>query len=415
MKRICLIYLLLTWFFSNCFADNWTINTIDYKIGGAPSIAVDSNNSPLVVHPRQMSGPLFLLKPANGYDGNEILNTYNSTAQVLKVTTNSELVLAFLDTSNKKIMYCSKGSWFDWTFSEVALSDSLGIDMALSENDIPHIAYIRIVNGIFKVFHSWFDVQSSSWKHESLDGFGQIVINHPPDIAAAPDGKLIISCTDYGMEGSQMRVAVFSDGYWNYLPPIQNFSPPNACFTPDGKPATAYIKNEFLYYAVYINDIIGWYETAICQAHPADPPKEICLAHSSTGIPGIAYVINNHELMYATNVAGLWTTVRIDQSGLLPDLLFDHNDKPLIVYISSDACIGRVILKLAGIGLEGFNIADLNNDKIVNFSDFAILAEHWMTALPGPDKTVGDFDQNAKVDASDLRWLSCYWLNYAGH
>jgi hypothetical protein len=107
--------------------------------------------------------------------------------------------------------------------------------------------------------------------------------------------------------------------------------------------------------------------------------------------------------------------VQIDEIGGYPDLIFDCNDKPLIAYVGFDDCLGVQVIKLAGIGLEGFNIADLNNDKIVNFSDFAILAEHWMATLSVPDKTIGDFDQNAVIDSSDLKWLGCYWLNTAGH
>jgi hypothetical protein len=100
--------------------------------------------------------------------------------------------------------------------------------------------------------------------------------------------------------------------------------------------------------------------------------------------------------------------------GAKPNLIFDHNDKPLMVYDGYDECAGVQTLNIAGIGLEGFNIADLNNDKIVNFYDFAVLAEHWMTTLPEPDKTVGDLTGDAVIDAKDLKWLSCYWLNYAG-
>ncbi len=53
---------------------------------------------------------------------------------------------------------------------------------------------------------------------------------------------------------------------------------------------------------------------------------------------------------------------------------------------------------------------DLNNDKFVNFEDFAVMAEYWMTVLPEPDISVGDFTLDAAVDFGDLKWMSCNWL-----
>ena len=52
----------------------------------------------------------------------------------------------------------------------------------------------------------------------------------------------------------------------------------------------------------------------------------------------------------------------------------------------------------------------MNNDKFVNFEDFAFMAEYWMTVLPGPDISVGDFTLDAAVDFGDLKWISCNWL-----
>jgi len=55
---------------------------------------------------------------------------------------------------------------------------------------------------------------------------------------------------------------------------------------------------------------------------------------------------------------------------------------------------------------------DFNNDEIVNFSDFAIFASHWMddTCL-GPDWCDGtDFDKSGKVAIPDLAKFVEYWL-----
>ncbi|MFA6176740.1 MAG: dockerin type I domain-containing protein, partial [Phycisphaerae bacterium] len=155
------------------------------------------------------------------------------------------------------------------------------------------------------------------------------------------------------------------------------------------------------------NDVIGWVETPI---EPATPQFKVSLAHNSTGIPGIAYTYID-KLMYATNIAGGWTTTEIDTAGYYPDLIFDRTDKPLIVYNSNDECLSLNVVKLAGIGLEPFNIADLNNDKAINFKDFAVMAENWMTILPQPDSSAGDFNRDATVDALDLKWLGCNWLH----
>jgi len=50
---------------------------------------------------------------------------------------------------------------------------------------------------------------------------------------------------------------------------------------------------------------------------------------------------------------------------------------------------------------------NLNNDEIVDFKDFSILAKNWLasgTALEG------DFDENQTVDVNDLAYLCHFWL-----
>ncbi|MBN1763801.1 MAG: hypothetical protein JW860_00965, partial [Sedimentisphaerales bacterium] len=50
---------------------------------------------------------------------------------------------------------------------------------------------------------------------------------------------------------------------------------------------------------------------------------------------------------------------------------------------------------------------NLNNDEMVDFEDFAILASNWMRSGELLD---GDINKNNVVDANDLTILSYYWL-----
>jgi hypothetical protein len=404
MKHIFYVFMLSALFFcGECFAeDSWTVNTMTYGVSGPPAVAVDINNNPVAVFTETYPSSILYTayQTDTGYQVKQDMNIPNASSPKIAITSNNELAVSFLKSG--QLWYGSKSSWFDWVFSQVQASVAVA-DMALTTNDIPHIVY----DYQKYIYHAFYDVHSQQWVKEQLSGFG----NHSPStvsIDIASDGKIMISCSENG----NIRTAVYSDGFWNYLPLLSGgYYRADAAFTSDGLPAVAFEAPSQIVYAVYINDIIGWVETPVTTY----VSRAFCsLAESSTGIPAIAY-IDGDKLMYATNVAGGWTTVQIDEKSGYPDLIFDRNNKPLISYVGFDDCLGVPVIKLAGIGLEGFNIADLNNDKIVNFSDFAILAEHWMTTLPGPDITIGDFDQNAKIDASDLKWLSCYWLNYAGH
>ncbi len=51
---------------------------------------------------------------------------------------------------------------------------------------------------------------------------------------------------------------------------------------------------------------------------------------------------------------------------------------------------------------------DFNNDKIVNFSDFAIFAENWRKS---GSSLKGDFDDSGAVDTNDLETFAYFWLN----
>jgi hypothetical protein len=425
MNRICCVYLLCVLSFCGvCFADDaFTVNIVAYGTANSGTVAVDINNSPIVVT-SSLSGydglSIITQTPA-GYEANGVPDTNGGVWPRLKFTSNSELSLVYLKNLSEaalsyELWYGSKGSWFDWTFSRIegppsSYSSISRPDMDLTANDIPHIVYYRSggIQGSW-VFHTFFDVHSQQWIKEQLTGFGSGGGLSNLSIDIAPDGKIMASASNT----QEVKVAVYSDGSWSYLPSLQAGTGriSSGSFTADSLPAVAFERSGQIIYAVYINDVIGWAETIVAPVITPSSQYSIALAHSSTDVPGIVYV-DNQSLMYASNVAGGWTTTMIDEQvaqDAKPNLIFDHNDKPLMVYDGYDECADMLTLNIAGIGLEPFNIADLNKDKVVNLHDFAILASYWMTILPEPDLAIGDFDQNAKIDALDLRWLSCNWL-----
>lgn len=50
---------------------------------------------------------------------------------------------------------------------------------------------------------------------------------------------------------------------------------------------------------------------------------------------------------------------------------------------------------------------NLNNDQVINFRDFAILAGNWLKSGAALD---GDFDESETVDFNDLEYLCYFWL-----
>ncbi len=50
---------------------------------------------------------------------------------------------------------------------------------------------------------------------------------------------------------------------------------------------------------------------------------------------------------------------------------------------------------------------NLNNDQLINFKDFAILAGNWLESGPSLD---GDLNGDETVDVNDLRYFSYFWL-----
>ena len=425
MNRISRVYLLCVLSFCGvCFADDsFTVNVVSYGTTNSGTVAVDMNNSPVIAsHTADYEGISIITQTPAGYEANGVPDTNGGVWPRLKFTSNNELSLVYLKNLSDieisyELWYGSKGSWFDWTFSRIEGSPpsyfSLSRpDMDLTSNDIPHIVYYRSggVQGS-GIFHTFFDVHSQQWIKEKLTGFGSGTLSNL-SIDIDPDSKIMVSASNT----QEVKVAVYSDGFWNYLPSLQAGSNKisSGSFTADSLPAVAFERSGQIIYAVYINDIIGWVETVVAPVVAPSSQYSIALAHSSTNVPGIVYV-DNRSLMYATNVAGGWTTTMIDEQvagEAMPNLIFDHNDKPLMVYGGYDEYADMQTLNIAGIGLEGFNVADLNNDKIVNFSDFAVLAEYWMDeTCCAPNWCKGtDFDHSGSVDMLDLATFARYWL-----
>jgi hypothetical protein len=61
-----------------------------------------------------------------------------------------------------------------------------------------------------------------------------------------------------------------------------------------------------------------------------------------------------------------------------------------------------------GILLEG----NANEDNIIDFGDYAILAMCWLASQSQAEfDAMTDFDRNGLIDISDLRLLSTNWLS----
>jgi len=352
-------------FCGNCFAeDTWTINTVAYGISGPPSVTVDINNNPVMAftsNPYSYSYLYTATQTDTGYQVEKVQVRSPAVWPRIATTSNNELAMTFNEI--RGFCYASKGSWFDWAFSYPQIQIGV-LDLALTDNDIPHTVSIRSPG---YVEHAFFDVHSQQWAKETLSGFGQLMSGYAK-IDIDSSGKILVCCFD-NSKGKTL-CAVSSNGFWNYLPVINSAIYPDCSFTADGLPSVAYIKSNQICYAVYVNDIIGWVETQIayCSSN-----SWVSLGHSSTGIPGISYFSNN-KLMYATNIAGGWTTTEIDVVGTssYSDLIFDKNDKPLIVYNGIDARLGNLpMIKLAGIGLAslktGFDVSGTVTDRLTGF------------------------------------------------
>jgi hypothetical protein len=293
-------------------------------------------------------------------------------------------------------IFAAKSSWFDWTFS-IEMSESVA-NAAISDNDILHTV---VWERYGRLYHQWFDPKSNTWiKHFIADN------SIYPSIDTYED-KVLISLYLYNRG---YFVVLKEEDNYNYLQVLNDIDYPvsfKANFDNDGCPAVAYSKGENLIYTVYINDIIGWVETET----DIDCDYVLRLDHSSTGTPGIAYT-NNGKLYYASNIAGIWTSVFIDRLAWgMPDFKFDKNDKPVIAYVGYDVGLHNSVLKLAGTDIPPYNIIDIDESNAVNFTDFALFVSQWgQSSDPQQERLSADFDGNGEVDQYDLRNFSCNWL-----
>jgi hypothetical protein len=134
------------------------------------------------------------------------------------------------------------------------------------------------------------------------------------------------------------------------------------------------------------------------------------MAVNSNGSVGIAYAGIDGNLHYASNNT-TWTDVIVDESspGAInnPTLIFDNNDKPLICYYDRDTFWGSAV-KVAGIGIKKYRLADLTGDGEVNLDDWAILASQWQ--MTGWYEHTADINRSGVVNAADLHIMAIQWL-----
>jgi hypothetical protein len=74
--------------------------------------------------------------------------------------------------------------------------------------------------------------------------------------------------------------------------------------------------------------------------------------------------------------------------------------------------VGIVCLTICSLALAGSNLdpnlyPNLNGDEIINFTDFALMANNWLLT---DDGLAGDFDDSNLVDYNDLSSIANYWL-----
>jgi hypothetical protein len=80
---------------------------------------------------------------------------------------------------------------------------------------------------------------------------------------------------------------------------------------------------------------------------------------------------------------------------------------PKVLIFVAIVCLAVCGLVLAG-GVPDPNLyPDLNGDKIVNFADFALMANNWQKTGPNLQ---GDFDDSNSVDYNDLFVMAYRWL-----
>lgn len=79
------------------------------------------------------------------------------------------------------------------------------------------------------------------------------------------------------------------------------------------------------------------------------------------------------------------------------------------IFLSAAVILATISMAYA---IESFpepnSYPDFNNDKIVNFVDFAVFANNWQKSGGG---LKGDFDNSGTVDTNDLATFAYFWLN----
>lgn len=359
------------------------------------SLAFDGDNAPLVAY-RGQSGITVARAEQDGYVFDVLPAHFQTGLFDFQVTAYNEwwMLLGY-----SRAYFVAKSNWFDWTDCPAPFRPSGNpLATALSNNDIMHVAEFTGST----LYHGWFDVKSNQWTRHSLGQ--QIYSDFRPSIDTFGD-KVLIS---FSGPQDHNRVVVKKNGHYTYLPvfasqPVQF----RAAFDSAGRPVVAYSSHHELAYAVYI-DSLGWVksETTIpCES-------VLRLDHTRTGVAGVLYM-RDQALHYATNLAGIWTTVLLDAvaSNTYPDFKFDRNDKPVFAYIGHDAGFGGPVVKLAGTDIAPYNITDLNGDGTVDLQDFALFAAQWgMAANPQTDRLDADFNADGAVNHQDLHNFLSNWL-----
>jgi hypothetical protein len=85
----------------------------------------------------------------------------------------------------------------------------------------------------------------------------------------------------------------------------------------------------------------------------------------------------------------------------------DSMSNPKLLIFAGIVCLGVCGLALADGTLDPNLYPNLNGDEIINFADFALMANNWLLTDEG---LAGDFDDSNSVDYNDLSSIANYWL-----
>jgi hypothetical protein len=386
-----------------CWAEDFTVNIVGTGHYGFHSLDVDGNGEAVILKSVGPDHPLYFLRESDHFDPVELPDSLDGEYPSVDITSNNETAVCYV--RNNTLWYGQKGSWYEWTNSMIPGSTGAAVPvMKLGPGDVPYIAYASIPGNNLMCCH--FDVQSGQWVHEFVMNTPQVIFR--PFIDIADDGRVMVGISDMGY--NKTRVAIKVDGGWTYLPFIEGIRADGE-FTSDGKPSAAVMDGNMLYYGVYINEIIGWERSTVENMYSNN--FYVTLGQSSGGKTGLAVInFSTQTLTYHSNTGG-WTTTVIEDYGALtvPELVFDNDDKPLISYGGHYECMGTLVTKLAGVGIDYFSMADLDYDAKVDLHDYSIFAENWLGESYGEESLLsGDFDGNGIVDLYDFKWFLCFWM-----